>query len=123
MNEDILAELLKFVKYELECLKHKPYTGCSECPLDGTPYCKLGELRIELKEYFEKHREELEEISDLVRRIISAEYHKKILRDILYDEVLNALAEYEEGLANAEDLYKMLIKIKNNWHLLSRYMR
>jgi len=33
----------------------------------------------------------------------------------IYDELSRILTDYEEGEADANDLYAMLIKIQNNW--------
>jgi len=115
MNEDILAKILKLVEYEIVCQKHY-YKGCENCPLDGNPYCELGKIRVELQDYFSEHKEELREVPEQVRFLIYS--HDNTLRNRIYDEISRVLTEYEEGLANAEDLYNVLVTIQNNWEYL-----
>ena len=37
----------------------------------------------------------------------------------LYDEICHVLTDYEEGRANGDDCYDMLVKIQNNWEELT----
>ena len=36
----------------------------------------------------------------------------------IYDELSRVLTDYEENIADGEDLYKMLVKIQCNWECI-----
>ena len=40
-------------------------------------------------------------------------------KDMIFDELSRILTEYEEGKIGKEDLYKILVKIQNNWELIT----
>lgn len=41
--------------------------------------------------------------------------HPKVNRNEIYDHICSILTMYEEGLADANDLYNILVEVQNNW--------
>lgn len=40
-------------------------------------------------------------------------------KDMMYDELSRVLTDYEEDEIGEDDLYEMLVKIQNNWEIIT----
>lgn len=48
-----------------------------------------------------------------------ARVNESFEKDRIYDELSLTLTDYEEGIDDANDLYDMLVKIQNNWEMIT----